>query len=233
MESTQNIQEEKMENKKFSQVLIEKAGSHWENAVDHKFIREMVNGTLEDKVYANYLVQDYAFINPFTELISYAIAYAHTMKQRHELANFLSILTSEEDDYFIRSFEALGVPKAEYLAEDLEIFPSIQGFRSAIKRGIETGRDFGYETCLVIIMAAEAVYCEWATKYQDKEPEQFYYNEWLLLHNNEGFVSFVAWLKAEVDALASLDDEKKKVLEELFIEVCRLESEFFNESFLG
>ncbi len=222
-----------MENKKFSQVLIERAGIHWKNAVDHKFIREMVNGTLDDAVYANYLVQDYAFINPFTRLVAFATAYAHTMKQRHELSRFLSILTSEEDDYFIRSFEALGVPESVYSAEDLTIYPSIQGFRDAIKRGIETGHDFGYETCIVIIMAAEAVYCEWAITYKDKKPEQFYFNEWLLLHNNEGFVQFVDWLKSEVDALDSLDDVKKEELTKLFIEVCELESQFFKESFLG
>ncbi|RKR72778.1 thiaminase/transcriptional activator TenA [Otariodibacter oris] len=217
---------------KFSDYLIQQAEPYWQQATDHGFIRDMVDGTLDKKVFANYLVQDYAFVRVFADLIAYAIAYSKTLEQKHRLSTFLSMITSAEDDYFIRSFEALGVEPSHYLDPNLAVFPSIQGFHDEIKKAIDSGAEVGYANCMTIITCAEAVYCHWGVKYREKSPEAFYFNEWITLHNNDYFQSLVAWLKSEMDQLGEDQKVDREQLSALFTKICQLESQFFDESYL-
>ncbi len=213
---------------KLSEKIIQNASPYWDKATDHQFVREMVEGSLDPAVFAQYLIQDYAFVDSFLDLVSYMIAYSSTIEQKHRLSTFLSMITSDEDDYFIRSFKALGVDEKDYLPENVKRFASIQGFDEAIKNAISSKR---YEYCLAVLYCAESVYCEWATKYQDKEPDEFYYNEWLLLHNNQEFKDFVGWLQSEIDALSDTSKDVQEEVGKIFIQVCQLEAGFFDESY--
>ncbi len=211
---------------RYSELIIKEAGLFWDKATDHLFIKEMVNGTLNKKIFANYLIQDYAFIDVFLKLISYTIAYSETTEQKNKLATFLKMITSSEDDYFIRSFNALDIKEVEFNPKKVQFCKSIEGFRKAIEEAIESQ---SYERCLIILFCAEAVYCEWACNYSDKTPEQFYFNEWILLHNNDYFKEFIAWLRQEVDNLELLNKEDKDTLSKKFKHICKLELSFFDE----
>lgn len=212
----------------FFNSIVKQAGEHWDKATDHIFIQEMVNNTLNKEVFAKYLIQDYAFVNSFLDLVSYTIAYSRTVEQKNRLANFLAMITSDEDDYFIRSFKALGVKESQYHAASIDRYPAIKGFDEEIRKAIESRK---YEHCLTVLVCAESVYCEWASKYEDKTPESFYFNEWIILHNNPYFKSFVSWLKSEVDALGNLPEKSRNEMAQIFSRVCELESRFFDESY--
>ncbi len=148
---------------KFSSIMIEKARKYWHEATNHPFIREMVEGSLDKNLFAEYLIQDYAFVDSFLDLIGYTIAYSNTIEQKHKLSTFLSMITSEEDDYFLRSFKALGVAEERYNPKKVKRFSSIEGFDREIREAIKSGK---YENCLAVLACAESVYCEWAKKYR-------------------------------------------------------------------
>ncbi|PID63582.1 MAG: transcriptional regulator [Gammaproteobacteria bacterium] len=215
---------------KFSDKLIQQAEPHWQRATDHIFVQEMVDGTLKKQAFSYYLIQDYAFVNAFLELVGYTIAYSDTIEQKHRLSTFLSMVTSEENDYFIRSFEALGVPESEY-RDPKKCSPAIQGFQRAIQSAIFGDEKFSYANCLIVLACAESVYCEWGVKYRDKQPEAFYFNEWLTLHNNDFFQSFVAWLKSELDRLEDFPAEEQQRFSDRFNLICELEAQFFDECY--
>ena len=82
----------------------------WSTAVDHSFVRELKAGTLSEAVFAEYLVQDYAFIDALVSAFGFAVGQAPTMAAKRPLVEFLDTLTDEENDYFERSFDALDVP---------------------------------------------------------------------------------------------------------------------------
>lgn len=172
------------------------------------------------------MIQDYAFIDVFLKLISYTIAYSETIEQKHKLATFLKMITSSEDDYFIRSFKALGVKEEVFNPKKVALCKSIKDFKEAIEEAIESQC---YERCLIVLFCAEAVYCQWASNYAHKSPEQFYFNEWILLHNNDYFKEFIAWLRQEVDNLELLNKEDKDTLSKKFKHICKLELSFFDE----
>lgn len=213
---------------KFSEYMITECKDNYNKAIDNRFIDALTNGTLDPKVFSNYLVQDYAFIDSFLNLVSYTIAYSKNIEQKHKLAEFLAMITSSEDDYFIRSFKELGVREDEDTIKNVKRFPSIKKFDSIIKEAIDSRN---YDECITVLAAAEIIYCKWANDNKAKQPEQVYFNEWLLLHNNDYFNDFVSWLREQLDKLEVLDEKKRKRIIELFDRMCILEAEFFEESF--
>ena len=109
----------------FSQMLKTQNQAAWDACVHHRFIAEMMAGTLDDAVLRRYLVQDYQFINRFVALLGAAIASADVFAPRVTLSQFAAMITSDENTYFIRSFDALGVPENERLEPQLNL-PTVQ-----------------------------------------------------------------------------------------------------------
>lgn len=206
---------------KFSEIIRENAEPFWSETVNHKFVHELADGTLSKSAFIHYLVQDYAFFKHFADLLSYAIVYAPEYQQVHQLAGFLSDVTDGENDYFLRSFKELGVNEKEYLNPNLN--PVMQGFADTITKATQTG----YHDCLIVLSCAEWTYWTWANSVQNKRPTQFYFSEWITLHNYPDFGKFVLWLRSELDRLFELPEEEQRRLRDLFRHCCQLERDFF------
>ena len=95
---------------RFSEWLREGAEPAWSEAVNHRFTLELADGTLADEVMRRYLVQDYSFLDSFVRLTASAIVKAPSLADRVPLGHFLGAVTGEENTYFQRAFDALGVP---------------------------------------------------------------------------------------------------------------------------
>lgn len=89
--------------------LKQSVQSDWDIATDHPFCKALANGTLPLDKIRWYLVQDYKFVDQFVRLLATAIAHAPTLADGVPAAQFLGLVTSTENTYFLRSFEALGV----------------------------------------------------------------------------------------------------------------------------
>src|SRR5512134_982036 len=178
----------------FSEWLREEAEPLWSEAVDHRFTRELADGTLSDAVMRRYLVQDYSFLDSFVRLLGSAIVKAPSLADRIPLGRFLGAVTDEENTYFQRAFEALGVP-----AEDRER-PVLRGPTQAFHELMtEAIADPEYLETLTPLVVFEWLYNAWATALADRQPERFYHREWIALHADPAFNSFVAWLRAQLD----------------------------------
>ncbi|MFW6385152.1 MAG: TenA family protein, partial [Halodesulfurarchaeum sp.] len=98
---------------RFTDWLREASEPAWSETVDHRFVREMGSGTIDDEVFRRYLVQDYAFVGRLAGLVGHAIGDAPSMAQKRRFGTFLSTLTNEENDYFERAFDALSVSESD------------------------------------------------------------------------------------------------------------------------
>jgi thiaminase/transcriptional activator TenA len=201
-------------------------GTAWETAVDHQFTRELHADTLSDDVFRRYLVQDYAFLTTLVGAFGHAVGDAPTMAAKSRVTDFLSTLTDEENDYFERSFDALGVPQSEYT--DPELAEPTAAFRDLLRR---VSREGGYAETLAVLVPAEWVYLDWATS-SDGDPDRFYLSEWIELHANPGFESFVTWLRCELDREGAAASERQQArLKTLFDRTVTLEAAFFDAAY--
>lgn len=212
----------------FTEALRAGAMPCWRAATEHRFVRELAEDSLPDAVYAAYLRQDYAFIGNLVSLVGAAVAHAPSMPAKSRLAGFLGVLTGPENDYFERSFAALGVP-----LEDPQ----------AIARGEVTARfgtlmdgairDGDYGGILTVLVGAEWSYLAWAQEAATgARPARFYLAEWIDLHVDPGFADFVGWLRVQLDAVGDRADRSaRERLQQLFRDTMELEAAFYDQAY--
>ncbi|RDI70940.1 TenA family protein [Halopelagius longus] len=218
---------EAREEARFTDWLRERAEPAWSDATGHRFTRELGSDELDDDAFRRYLLQDYAFLETLVGTFGHAVGDAPTMASKGRLAEFLGTLTAEENDYFERSFEALGVPESAYA--DPTTTKTTRAFEDLLRRA---GTEGGYAEALAVLVPAEWVYLAWADAVRDESPSRFYLAEWIDLHANEEFEAFVAWLRAELDREGeAASSRRRRRLERLFRRTVELEVAFFESAY--
>jgi thiaminase/transcriptional activator TenA len=206
--------------------LCERSEPEWSEATEGRFVRELGSGEIDDRVFRRYLVQDYAFVEALASLIGHAIGDAPTMVAKGRLVEFLGTLTTAENDYFERSFDALGVPEHE--RRDPELTASTRALEDLLGRA---SREGGYAESLAVFVPAEWVYHTWATGIEER-PSESYLAEWIALHENPEFAAFVDWLRAELDReFAAASPRRQRRLDRLFRRTVELERAFFEAAY--
>lgn len=200
--------------------------TEWQDATDHVFCKALADGSLPLEKMRWYLVQDYQFIDHFVRLLATAIAHAPTLKDAVPAAQFLGLITSTENTYFLRSFEALDV---SIEAQAAPVAPSTAAFQSLMEKARMSGR---YEQMLAVLVVAEWTYLSWAERYEDYDPDlPFWFAEWIDLHCGAGFEAVVAYLRGQLDAAwVGLDAEQKEQTTRMFQLAVRCERDFFDAS---
>jgi thiaminase/transcriptional activator TenA len=203
--------------------------SDWDAATDHAFCKELGVGSLPLDKMRWYLVQDYKFVDEFVRLLATAIAHAPTLADSVPMAQFLGLVTSTENTYFLRSFVALEVSEAD---QNVSAAPTTQAFQDLMRVARNSGC---YEQMLAVLIVAEWSYLTWADRYKSYNPElPFWFSEWIDLHTGEGFEGIVAHLRGQLDDIWDrLDDQEQSGATTMFQSAVVCERNFFDAAFAG
>jgi len=208
---------------RFTDWLRQRAEPAWQQAVQHRFVAELADGSLADAAFRRYIVQDYAFIETLVTVLGFAVARAEGMAAKKRLAGFLSVLTSDENDYFMRAFAAVGAKPTAKLS------PVTERFRKLMLEAAEAGT---YADVLAVIVPAEWIYLSWASEHAGAAPSQLHYREWIELHCIPAFAEFVDWLRGELDRLGpELSAAYRAEVEARFRRLVELEVAFFEQAY--
>ncbi|MFT4882636.1 MAG: thiaminase/transcriptional activator TenA [Natronomonas sp.] len=225
----------------FTDWLRARAEPAWTDAVEHSFVEELGAGTLDEDAFADYLVQDYAFVGELVGTFGYAVGQAPDMAAKRRFVEFLDTVTADENDYFERSFEALDVPADRW--QDPTPTETTAAFVDVLGRAAREG---GYAETLAVLVPAEWVYETWATTAAERHGDPtadppsagmdlpFYYGEWVDLHAVPAFVAFVGWLREQLDAVGpDLSPRRQARVERFFRRTVDLEVAFFDAAYEG
>jgi thiaminase (transcriptional activator TenA) len=205
------------------------AAADWDAAVTHPFVVGLFAGRLTDAALRAYLVQDYQFVDSFVALLGAAVAVADTTGARMVIARQLGLVAGEENTYFRRSFDALGVADEE--RQRPELFPPTASFIALMREAAGT-RD--YAACVAVLTVAEWLYLDWASRAPDPLPADPVAREWIELHDNPPFVEWVAFLRSELDRLVpTLAPADRDRCARFFTEATRLERAFFQAAYVA
>jgi len=208
----------------FSERLRNETSENWQAAINHRFVDEIFRGAVPHDVMRRYLIQDYQFVDRFVALLGMAIATADRFSSRIRFAQFVAMITSDENTYFQRAFDALDVPASE--RKTPEITAPTASFQQLMKEAAESGN---YAACLAVLCVAEGLYLEWADRPGAELPQDFVHAEWITLHNNDGFRTFVTWLRAELDRVGLGASETNRIEAAAFFhKAVALERQFFD-----
>ncbi|RIY00877.1 TenA family transcriptional regulator [Aureimonas flava] len=208
---------------RFTDALREASEPDWTASVEHRFVREIAAGSVAPAVMATYLVQDHRFVDSFLALLGAAVASADTFEARLRLARFAGTIAGEENTYFLRAFEALGVD-VERRIDEPDKAPTT-GFQSLMREAAATR---SYPSALAVLVVAEWLYLEWARRCPEPLPPDFVQAEWITLHDNPDFRDVVAFLRAELDRTGPAEAER---VSDFFRRAVRLERAFFDAAY--
>jgi thiaminase/transcriptional activator TenA len=208
---------------RFTETLRLASEPAWSQAVRHRFVTELLDGTIPDRVMAGYLIQDHRFLDSFLTLLGAALASADSFEARLRFGRFIGMVCGEENTYFLRAFEALGVTAAQR-AELPDTRPTA-GFKAIMREAAGTR---SYAAVLSVLVVAEWLYLDWASQARPPLPTNFVHAEWITLHDNPGFRDFVAFLRAELDRVGPASEAASR---DFFLRAVALERAFFDAAY--
>lgn len=196
----------------------------WDAAVGHRFVGELWAGTLDDVVLARYLVQDLQFLDSFVALLGAAVATSDRPGSRLVLARQLGLVAGDEDDYFTRALDRLGVTERgapELLAPTRDFLELMDTARRSADHGV----------VVTVLLVAEWLYADWAARDAAVPPDPLH-ADWIELHRGPAFTAWVAFLREEVDRVATTADEAgRSRMAEVFGRAVELELAFFDAAY--
>ncbi len=210
-------------NERFTETLRAMSEPGWSHAVGHRFVKELFSGAVPDAVMARYLIQDHRFLDSFMTLLGAALASADTFEARLRFGRFIGMVSSEENTYFLRAFEALGVTEDRRAADPDT--PPTAGFKAIMREAAQTR---SYAAALSVLVVAEWLYLDWASRAPKPLPDNFVHAEWIALHDNLDFRGFVDFLCAELDRVGPV---QKDVCRDFFRRAVDLELSFFDAAY--
>ena len=208
---------------RFTEALRAASEPGWSHAVGHRFVKELFSGAVPDPVMARYLIQDHRFLDSFLILLGAALASADTFEARLRFGRFIGMVSAEENTYFLRAFEALGVSEVRRAAD-----PDTQatmGFKAIMREAADTR---SYAAALSVLVVAEWLYLDWASRAPRPLPNNFVHAEWITLHDNPNFRGFVDFLRAELDRVGP---EQPDLCRDFFHRAVALELAFFEAAY--
>lgn len=211
----------------FSAELRELTGASWDAAVGHRFVGEIWTGRVRPEVLTTYLVQDHQFFDAFVALMGATVAAADQPEPRLVHARRLGLVAGPENDFFARALDALDVPLADRTS------PVLLAPTAGFVELMDTARRSGdYASCLAVLLVAEWLYLDWATRPDATAPEEPLQREWIELHRGSAFETWVQFLRTEFDRIGSgLEPADRERVRDLFTSAVELELAFFDAAY--
>jgi len=142
-------------------------------------------------------------------------------------ARQLGVLAGPENDFFARALDALDVPVEERSAPQL--LPPTAGFLDLMHAA---RRSADYPRCLAVLLVAEWLYLDWATRPTATPPTEPVQREWIELHRGPAFQRWVTFLRSEFDRVtAGLAGAAREVVTADFTRAVELELAFFDAAY--
>lgn len=172
----------------------------WDATVDHRFVRELFAGAIDDRVLADYLIQDYQFFDTFLSMLGACVAYADDVPAKLRFAQQLGMLAGDEDGYFQRAFDELDVVESHRIAPELTATTAT--FREVMT---EATTSRSYPQLLVVLVVAEWLYLEWGERAASMSARDVH-AEWIELHRGTDFRAWVQFLIDELNRVFPAHD---------------------------
>jgi thiaminase/transcriptional activator TenA len=207
---------------RFSEWLRDRASDSWREFLEHRFVRECSDGSIDSRVYEVYLEQEYAFVETAASAVGYAIGEAPSMQQIRRLTEALDGLVTDQRAYFEETFDALGV-------EEWRDPNPLQETRHLSDIVLRAATGDGYAESLAPMLAAEWAYATWCERavaegsFDRGSPVGY----WITLHRGDSFRNHVEWLRDELDRIGpGLSTSRQRDVEYLFRRTLDLEASF-------
>lgn len=197
----------------FHEELLDYARPIWDVMLQHSFLRDTAECRMEDSVFANWLQQDYLFVEGAIPFIGVLLSRAPPVV-RPGLVSALMALREE-----LELFERMASER-NITCQDVTLTPTCHGY---IQFMLATGYSASFEEGLTLLYGAERAYFDswtWVRlNLQGTSPWQPFIDRW----SDDKFRQWIEWIETTLDSLA---EQSSPRLRETMKEVFRLTGEY-------
>ena len=150
----------------------------WSLYTNHRFIKKLSNNTLEKKVFINYLIQDYLFLNQFSKAWALAIVKADSLNEMKLSAKTVNEIVNFEMKLHEKICTSYGITKKK-LQNAEEKNKNIAYTRYVLERGY-SGDFLDLITALVPCIIG---YGEIGNNIKNNKPSNKMYKKWIATYS--------------------------------------------------
>ena len=210
--------------------LYAAAEALWRDQLDHPFVQGLGDGSLDEKRFKRWVLQDYLYLKEFARVFAWAVAKADRLESMSWYAGVLN-LTLNTEMALHRGYAArFGISTEDLEAEAM--WPTNRAYTDFLVR---TAADGDMPELLAALLP-----CAWGYVYIARElamrnpPADQRYADWIAQYDSEEFAEAVRWLREELDRLAlHAGAAKRRRLEEIFLLSSRYEHRFWEMCWVG
>lgn len=208
----------------FASSQLQRLSTLWDQMLNHPFLLQTRDGTIPENTFANWMQQDYLFVEAATTMMAVLIARA-PYEHRKPLVDALDGLYAELDLFRERAASA-GV--------DLLAHPPSFICHAYAQFLVATAYQASYAETFAVLYAAEKAYHEsWKVVKSELDPQSRWYpfvENWA----GDAFAGYVQFLERELDLLAdAAGPEEKGRMAALFEYTVKYEIAFWEMALTG
>ncbi|MBN1948053.1 MAG: thiaminase II [Bradymonadales bacterium] len=210
--------------------LYQAAQDLWQAQREHPFVQGIAEGTIADKQLACYVLQDYRYLVEYARVLALAAARADRLESMTWFSQVLHLTLGTEMELHRRFASRLSIS-----AEELESAPLLPTTRAYADFLVRTAAIGDLVDLVAALLPCTWGYVELAEELASRDlPDDPFCAEWIRQYSGPEFKVAADWLVAELDRLAAgASEQKRAVLEELFVTSSRYELAFWEMCWQG
>lgn len=215
---------------KFSDYLFNEVENIWLGYLNHPFVKEIGEGTLDKEKFKYYLVQDYLYLKEYSKVYGVGFAKADTIKEMKLYYEAINGIIEDESAVHIKYLEDFGISKEEAEGYDVDITNSSY---TSYMQGIALKGD-------IKEIAMAVLPCTWSynfigknlyEKYKSNLDKNFY-KPWIESYSLKDFTDLSdKWIDYVDEICSDINEDEKKHLANIFKNSSIHEMEFWNMAY--
>ena len=212
----------------FFERLKTEASAEWGAYVAHAFVNGMADGSLPERTFRTYLVQDYLFLIEFARAYALAVYKSPRLEQMRDAASSLSAILDVEMNLHVKLCANWGLSPG-----DLEQAPPAAATLAYTRYVLDTGMRGDLLSLQVALAPCVIGYAEIATRLIARPGASAAanpYRVWIEEYAGAAYQKVAAKAQAQLDRLSDLyvTPAREHELIAIFKEATRLETDFWD-----
>ncbi|MBO4390671.1 MAG: hypothetical protein J5825_07425 [Lachnospiraceae bacterium] len=212
---------------KLSEKLYSNTMDLWNASAEKPFVVEMAEGTLEDRLFKNYTIQDYLYLLDYIEILK----KIRSLSESEEMFSFLSTLikgiTNEVERVHLANIRKYGISDDEI--KGFEKISAISDYVSYMQKCIDDHGFYGGLTALLQCSWLYAYIGETVVKKYSGKIAGSKYQSWFEAYTSQSYLKTnQTWINMLDSLGADLDDQTVEELSGVFRECAKYENKLWD-----
>ncbi len=217
----------------FTDYLYESSKKIWDKYLEHPFLKEIGEGSLNKDKFRKYLIQDYLYLIEYAKVYAMACVKSRNLKELKKFNDGVTGSIETESANHIMYLKNFGedIEKLEFKYDLNLVNESYTSFMKAIAL-----------TGTIEEIVAAVLPCTWSYNYIGLKLKEKYknnlegnfYKSWIESYCDDEYINFTnEWIDFTNEICENLDEKQKEKLKDIFVKASIYELEFWNMAYKG